>query len=109
MEQALEIDSRIQPISEGATEQQQGFYRFLYRFIEFADEHRSSASFFFILIGVVLSDVIFHNFLFEPYVSLVESLSGVQPGASSPPSRPGTAGSSCRPFASTTSQSSPRP
>ena len=80
MEQALEIDSRIQPISEGATEQQQGFYRFLYRFLEFADEHRSSASFFFILIGVVLSDVIFHNFLFEPYVSLVESLSGVQPG-----------------------------
>ena len=82
MEQALEIDPQAQALVESPKQEEdhQGFYHFLYRFIEFADERRSSASFFFILIGVVLFDIIFGNFLFEPYVSLVETLSGVQPG-----------------------------
>ena len=82
MEQALEIDPQAQALVESPKQEgdHQGFYHFLYRFIEFVDERRSSASFFFILIGVVLFDIIFDNFLFQPYVSLVETLSGVQPG-----------------------------
>ena len=82
MEQALEIDPQAQALVESPKQEEdhQGFYHVLYRFIEFVDERRSSASFFFILIGVVLFDIIFNNFLFEPYVSLVETLSGVQPG-----------------------------
>ena len=81
MEQAVAVDPPAQAVAEATKkDDQQGFYHFLYRFIEFADERRSSASFFFILLVVVLADVIFHHVLFAPYVSLVETLSGVQPG-----------------------------
>ncbi len=45
MEQALEIDPQAQALVESPKQEEdhQGFYHFLYRFIEFADERRSSA------------------------------------------------------------------
>ncbi len=53
---------------------------FIYRLIAYADARRSIAAFILILMLVVISDNLFNNLLFEPYVSLVEKLSGVQPG-----------------------------
>jgi len=53
---------------------------FLYRLIAYADERRSIASFVVIFSIVVISDIVFNNFLFIPYSELVEKLSGIQPG-----------------------------
>ena len=56
------------------------FSFFLYRLIAYADARRSVASFVIVLLFVIACDFIFGNFLFVPYVELVESLSGVPPG-----------------------------
>jgi len=56
------------------------FSFFLYRLIAYADARRSVASFVIILFLVTISDKLFEDFLFVPYVELVESLSGVHPG-----------------------------
>ena len=53
---------------------------FIYRLIAYADVRRSIAAFIFILLAVIICDNLFCEFLFEPYVRLVETLSGVQPG-----------------------------
>ena len=53
---------------------------FIYRLIAYADARRSIAAFIFILLAVIICDNLFNNFLFEPYVRLVETLSGVKPG-----------------------------
>ncbi len=53
---------------------------FLHRAIAFADSNRSVASFITVLLTVLAADILFARFFFEPYVGLVESLSGVQPG-----------------------------
>ncbi|MED5240813.1 MAG: hypothetical protein VYA66_02625, partial [SAR324 cluster bacterium] len=53
---------------------------FIYRLIAYADARRSIAAFIFILLAVIVCDNLFNNFLFEPYVRLVETLSGVKPG-----------------------------
>ena len=44
---------------------------FIYRLIAYADARRSIAAFILILMLVVISDNLFNNLLFEPYVSLV--------------------------------------
>ena len=69
--------------SEVTTEEKStnvSFSFFLYRLIAYADARRSVASFVIILFLVTFSDILFENFLFVPYVELVESLSGVHPG-----------------------------
>ena len=69
--------------SEVTTEEKStnvSFSFFLYRLIAYADARRSVASFVIILFLVTFSDILFGNFLFVPYVELVESLSGVNPG-----------------------------
>ncbi len=53
---------------------------FLYRLIAYADARRSIASFVVIFSIVVMSDILFNNFLFVPYSELIENLSGKQPG-----------------------------
>ena len=50
---------------------------FIYRLIAYADARRSIAAFIFILLAVIICDNLFNNFLFEPYVRLVETLSCV--------------------------------
>ena len=52
---------------------------FIYRLIAYANARRSIAAFIFILLVVIICDNLFNNFLFDPYVKLVESFSGVQP------------------------------
>ena len=69
--------------SEVTTEEKSknvSFSFFLYRLIAYADARRSVASFVIILFLVTISDKLFEDFLFVPYVELVESLSGVLPG-----------------------------
>ena len=69
--------------SEVTTEEKStnvSFSFFLYRLIAYADARRSVASFVIILFLVTISDKLFEDFLFVPYVELVESLSGVHPG-----------------------------
>ena len=56
------------------------FSFFLYRLIAYADARRSIASFVFVFSIVVISDIIFNNYLFVPYSEIVENLSGKQPG-----------------------------
>ena len=56
------------------------FSFFLYRLIAYADARRSVASFVIVLLFDIACDFLFGNFLFVPYVELVESLSGVHPG-----------------------------
>ena len=53
---------------------------FIHRLIAYADARRSIAAFIFILLVVAVCDTLFSYLLFEPYVRLVETLSGVQPG-----------------------------
>ena len=53
---------------------------FIYRLIAYANARRSIAAFIFILLAVIISDNLFNNLLFEPYVRLVEKLTGVEPG-----------------------------
>ena len=53
---------------------------FIYRLIAYADARRSIAAFIFILLIVIICDNLFNNFLFDHYVRIVETLSGVQPG-----------------------------
>ena len=53
---------------------------FIHRLIAYADARRSIAAFIFIMLVVGVCDTLFSHFLFEPYVWLVETLSGVQPG-----------------------------
>ena len=53
---------------------------FIHRLIAYADARRSIAAFIFILLLVVVCDTLFSYLLFEPYVRLVETLSGVQTG-----------------------------
>ncbi|MBC8258639.1 MAG: hypothetical protein H8E38_06475 [SAR324 cluster bacterium] len=67
---------------ETLKEQKQGVSMsfILYRLIAYADARRSIASFIFILLLVMICDILFNKFLFVPYVGLVETLSGVQPG-----------------------------
>ena len=52
----------------------------IHRLIAYADARRSIAAFIFILLVVAVCDTLFSYLLFEPYVRLVETLSGVQPG-----------------------------
>jgi len=69
--------------SEVTTEEKStnvSFSFFIYRLIAYADARRSVASFVIILFLVTISDKLFSDFLFVPYVELVESLSGVPPG-----------------------------
>lgn len=53
---------------------------FIHRLIAYADARRSIAAFIFILLVVAVCDTLFSYLMFEPYVRLVETLSGVQPG-----------------------------
>ncbi len=53
---------------------------FIYRLIAYANARRSIAAFIFILLFVAICDTLFNYLLFELYVRLVETLSGVQPG-----------------------------
>jgi len=53
---------------------------FIYRLIAYADARRSIAAFIFILLAVIISDNLFNNLLFEPYIRLVEKLTGIEPG-----------------------------
>ena len=61
--------------SEVSTEEKStnvSFSFFLYRLIAYADVRRSVASFIFILFLVTICDKLFGDFLFVPYVELVE-------------------------------------
>ena len=49
------------------------FSFFLYRLIAYADARRSVASFIIILLLVTAGDILCGNFLFVPYVELVET------------------------------------
>ena len=76
--------SKSQQISENEIQDEEtrniSISFFIYRLLAYADARRSIAAFIFILLVVVICDNLFYNFLFEPYVSLVERFSGVQPG-----------------------------
>ena len=51
----------------------------IYRAIAYADENRSFAAFFAVFFVVVLGDIIFNTLLFEPYLQLISSISGIDP------------------------------
>ena len=49
---------------------------YLFRLYAFTDRHRSVASFMIILTIIVVSDFVFHHFLFDPYVKFIEYFTG---------------------------------
>ena len=82
MEEALE-----NPASEIETDETQkvdrsrsNFSFLFYRIGTMVEQHLVWATMLMVLLGVVLMDIIFRLFLFEPYVQLIETLSGSAPG-----------------------------
>ena len=87
MNKAVQLKNKIsssQQVSENGFQNEEirnvSISYFIYRLIAYADARRSIVAFIFILLAVIICDNLFHNFLFEPYVRLVEAFSGVQPG-----------------------------
>ena len=82
MEEALE-----NPATEIQTEDSQkvdrsgsNFSFLFYRIGTMVEQNLIWATMLMVLLGVVLMDIIFSLFLFEPYVQLIETLSGSVPG-----------------------------
>ncbi len=73
------VSPSVSPAENPSSANQQGMYYYFYRLTEFADAHRTFFSFTVVLVGLVLADMIFHTWLFEPYKSLVQALSGITP------------------------------
>ena len=82
MEETLKNpESELKGNASGSTENSEGGSSFLiYRLIALADQNRSTAALIGCVLLVTLLDIIFDRFLFEPYVSLIETLSGSKPG-----------------------------
>ena len=82
MEETLKNpESELKGNASGSTENSEGGSSFLiYRLIALADQNRSTAALIGCVLLITLLDIIFDRFLFEPYVSLIETLSGSKPG-----------------------------
>ena len=82
MEETLKNpESELKGNASGSTENSEGGSSFLiYRLIALADQNRSTAALIGCVFLVTFLDIIFDRFLFEPYVSLIETLSGSKPG-----------------------------
>ena len=82
MEETLKNpESELKGNASGSTEGSEGGSSFLiYRLIALADQNRSTAALIGCVLLITLLDIIFDRFLFEPYVNLIETLSGSKPG-----------------------------
>ena len=82
MEETLKNpESELKGNASGNAEDSEGGSSFLiYRLIALADQNRSTAALIGCVLLITLLDIIFDRFLFEPYVSLIETLSGSKPG-----------------------------
>lgn len=82
MEETLKNpESELKGNASGNAENSEGGSSFLiYRLIALADQNRSTAALIGCVLLITLLDIIFDRFLFEPYVSLIETLSGSKPG-----------------------------
>ena len=82
MEETLKNpESELKGNASGSTENSEGGSSFLiYRLIALADQNRSTAALIGCVLLITLLDIIFDRFFFEPYVSLIETLSGSKPG-----------------------------
>lgn len=78
MSDATTTAEQVEALAE-AQQQKAGTSYYFYRLTEFADSHRMIFSFMVIVTTLVVTDVIFNLWLFEPYKGLVEYLSGITP------------------------------
>ncbi len=82
MEEALKnSDSELNKnVNENAENSESGFSYLIYRLIAIADQNRSTAALLGCLFLITVLDILFDLYLFEPYVDLIETLSGSKPG-----------------------------
>ncbi|MDP6730540.1 MAG: hypothetical protein QF675_11210, partial [SAR324 cluster bacterium] len=82
MEEALKnSDSELNKnVNENAENSESGFSYLIYRLIAVADQNRSTAALLGCLFLITVLDILFDLYLFEPYVDLIETLSGSKPG-----------------------------
>ena len=82
MEETLKnLENEIKGSLSKKTNNSEGGSNFLiYRLIAIADQNRSNAAMIGCMLLITLLDIIFDLYLFEPYVQLIETLSGSKPG-----------------------------